>query len=215
MTFGARDTPAADRDATNPVDGEVEGALASAIVTYVLETERLRLREFTAADAHLFVELDADPEVMRFLSYAPTSLDEVTSTLLPRLLGEYRDGVLGTWAAHDRETGEFLGWLSLTPTPDRPTEAELGYRLRRAAWGRGLATEGARALVDRGFAELGVTRIWAETMFVNAGSRRVMEKAGLRYLRTFHVAFDDPLPGTEHGEVEYALTREQWLAERG
>lgn len=183
--------------------------------TYVLKTERLRLREFTAADVDLFVDLDGDPEVMRFLSHAPTSRDEIASTLLPRLLGQYRTGPLGTWAAEDRGSGEFLGWFELTTTPERPNEAELGYRLRRAVWGRGLATEGARALVDKGFGELGLDRIWAETMFVNSGSRRVMEKAGLRYLSTFQVHFDDPLPGTEHGEVEYGLTREQWLAARG
>ncbi|ADD44679.1 GCN5-related N-acetyltransferase [Stackebrandtia nassauensis DSM 44728] len=181
----------------------------------MLETERLRLREFTAADVDLFVELDGDPEVMRHLSFEATPRDEVEAKLLPKILQQYREGPLGTWAALDRATGEFLGWFELTPTPDRPGEAELGYRLRRATWGRGLATEGSLALIDKGFGEWGLSRIWAETMSVNAGSRRVMEKAGLRYLRTFHVHFDDPLPGTEHGEVEYALTREEWLRARG
>ena len=84
---------------------------------------------------------------------------------------------------------------------------ELGYRLKASAWGRGYATEGARALVRKGFDELGVRRVWAETMAVNRASRRVMEKVGLRYVRTFHVHFDDPLPGAEHGEVEYELRR--------
>jgi len=53
-------------------------------------------------------------------------------------------------------------------------------------------------------------RVWAQTMAVNSRSRRVMEKAGLAYVRTSHEEFDDPLPGTEHGEVEYALTKAEW-----
>ncbi|MGH8879957.1 MAG: GNAT family N-acetyltransferase [Stackebrandtia sp.] len=182
--------------------------------TVVLETERLRLRELTTADVDLLVGLDSDPEVMRFLSHQPTPRSEVESTLLPELLRQYENGRLGTWAALDRSGGGFLGWLGLAPVPDRPAEAELGYRLNRSAWGRGLATEGSAALVEMGFNRLGLDRIWAETMAVNTASRRVMEKAGLRYLRTVHVKFDDPLPGTEHGEVVYELTREQWRRDR-
>jgi RimJ/RimL family protein N-acetyltransferase len=124
-----------------------------------------------------------------------------------------RPGASGYAAAEERATGAFLGWFLFRPprTDDPPPgEIELGYRLHRAAWGRGFATEGSRALVDRGFAELGVERVMATTMAVNAGSRRVMEKVGLRYVRTFAGEFDAPLPGSEHGEVEYALTRAEW-----
>jgi RimJ/RimL family protein N-acetyltransferase len=169
-------------------------------------TPRLVLRELTVADADALVDLDSDPAVMRYLTGgAPTPRAEVTARLLPRLLAEYaRHPGLGRWAALDRASGEFLGWLSLASAA--PGEAELGYRLRRAVWGRGLATEGARALVGYAFAELRLTRVWAQTMAVNTASRRVLEKAGLRHVRTFHVAFDDPIPGTEQGEVEYAAT---------
>jgi RimJ/RimL family protein N-acetyltransferase len=66
--------------------------------------------------------------------------------------------------------------------------------------------------VDKAFRETDVQRIVANTMTVNAGSRRVMEKAGLRYLRTYHEHHDEPVDGAEHGEVEYALTRAEWLA---
>jgi RimJ/RimL family protein N-acetyltransferase len=68
--------------------------------------------------------------------------------------------------------------------------------------------------VDHAFAELGAERVVAETMAVNAGSRRVLEKCGLRHVETFHVEFDDPLPGTEHGEVRYEITRAEWLSSR-
>lgn len=67
-----------------------------------------------------------------------------------------------------------------------------------------------RELIRHGFADLGLDRIFAETMAVNEGSRATMASVGLRYVRTFHLAWDHPLPGTEHGEVRYAITREQW-----
>lgn len=88
--------------------------------------------------------------------------------------------------------------------------SELGYRLRRRVWGQGLATEGSRALIDHAFAHLGMVRISAESMAVNTASRRVMEKSGMRHVRTFHGSFDDPLPGTQFGEVVYEILREDW-----
>jgi RimJ/RimL family protein N-acetyltransferase len=66
-----------------------------------------------------------------------------------------------------------------------------------APTGRGLATEGSRALIARAFTDLGARRVVAQTMAVNRASRRVMEKSGLHYVRTFHLQFDDALPGTE------------------
>jgi len=92
----------------------------------------------------------------------------------------------------------------------RPDEAELGYRLKRSAWGKGYATEGSRALIQKGFAELGVSRVFAETMVVHAASRRVMENAGLQYVRTFHQPWPYPIEGSEYGDVEYALRKTDW-----
>ena len=103
--------------------------------------------------------------------------------------------------------------------PARPgtgaRQAELGYRLLRRHWRQGLGSEGARELVRHGFEDLALDRIFAETMAVNAASRATMAAVGLWQVRTFHREFDDPLPGTELGEVEYAITREEWLARRG
>jgi RimJ/RimL family protein N-acetyltransferase len=178
-----------------------------------LETGRLRLRRFTEADVDNLVALDGDPEVMRFLTNGvPTPREAVESEVLPSILRCYERSAAGRWAAQDPADGEFLGWLSLQPPEDGSTvELDLGYRLRRSAWGRGYATEGARALVGKAFTDLGARRVFAQTMAVNTRSRRVMEKAGLQYLRTFHLEWDDPIPGTEHGEVEYELLREDWL----
>ncbi|MFB9928298.1 GNAT family N-acetyltransferase [Amycolatopsis halotolerans] len=181
-----------------------------------LETDRLLLRRFTEDDVENLVQLDSDPQVMRFLTGEPTPRAEVEHKILPAILRDYHNGPAGRWAAIERETGEFIGWISLDPPEDGSTaELELGYRLMAKAWGRGYATEGARAVIHKGFSELGTQRVWAQTMAVNTPSRRVMERSGLTYVRTFHVHFDDPLPGTEHGEVEYALTRDEWVANKG
>ena len=178
----------------------------------VLRTARMALRPVTAADAGDLVALDADPEVMRWLTGGrPTPPDVVEREVLPRMLAA-ADGGPGWLVAEDRATGAFLGWFELRPVPGRGLE--LGYRLRRQAWGRGLATEGARALVRLAFDELGAHRVFAETMAVNTGSRRVLEKAGLRHVRTFPADFRDPIPGSEHGEVEYARTIEEETAGR-
>ncbi|WP_328421115.1 GNAT family N-acetyltransferase [Micromonospora sp. NBC_00389] len=189
-------------------NGDLQGAAGVPPVT-----ERLRLRRFTMADVDALVELDSDPEVMRFLTGGvATPMATVRDEQLPKMLAQYdRHPGLGRWAALDPETGGFLGWFALDPSADG-TEAELGYRLRRSTWGRGLATEGSRALVRYAFGTVGMRRVWAETMTVNDRSRRVMAKAGLRYLRTFHLQWDDPIPGTEHGEVEYELRAEEWAA---
>lgn len=178
-----------------------------------LETDRLVLRRFTEDDVDAIVELDSDPEVMHFINGGrPTPREEVRDDIIPAWLSYYeRYAGYGFWAAIEKATGEFLGWFHFRPSPGH-VGVELGYRLRRSAWGRGYATEGSRALIRKGFAELGVDRIYAETMAVNAASRRVMEKSGLRYLRTFHQEWPDRIPGDEHGDVEYALTRAEWTA---
>src|SRR5947209_2713450 len=119
-----------------------------------LETERLVLRRFTPEDVDAVVELDSDPEVMRYITGgAPTPREEIEQEYLPSWLGYYaRFAGLGFWAAQEKATGEFIGWFHFRP-PDghAPDDVELGYRLRRAAWGKGYATEGARALIARGF----------------------------------------------------------------
>ncbi|WP_280428602.1 GNAT family N-acetyltransferase [Nocardia brasiliensis] len=116
-------------------------------------------------------------------------------------------------SVHAEQVGAFVGWVALQPPADGGCrEVELGYRFLASVWGRGYATEVGRALVHKGFSEFGVRRVWAQTMAVNLGSRRVLEKVGLRYVRTFHLDFEDPLPGTEQGEVEYEVGRDEWLA---
>ncbi|RKT19632.1 RimJ/RimL family protein N-acetyltransferase [Streptomyces sp. 1114.5] len=180
-----------------------------------LETGRLVLRPFadTEADVDGLFALDSDPEVMRFINGGkPTTREAIRARTLPRLLHDHPSiGTRGFWAAEEKATGTFLGWFELRPlTEDGPLEVELGYRLNRSAWGRGYATEGARALIDKAFTDLGVQRVTANTMAVNTRSRRVMEKSGLSFLRSFTGDWPDAIPGSEHGEVEYDLLRTTW-----
>jgi RimJ/RimL family protein N-acetyltransferase len=178
-----------------------------------LETPRLVLRRFTLADVDNLVSLNADPDVMRFISGGiPIGRVEIEDELLPAFLGYYErfDGY-GFWAAVEKRTGEFLGCFYLTPQEGgAPGEAELGFRLRRSAWGKGYATEGSRALIRRGFTEFGVQCVVADTVAGNIASRRVLEKAGLRLVRTSQPSSPYPAEGGESGDVEYALRKADW-----
>jgi RimJ/RimL family protein N-acetyltransferase len=180
------------------------------------ETERMYMRSFRVDDSQLLFELDSDPEVMRLISKGqPAPLARIENDILPRFLAYYAQSPpRGFWAAHLRKTDEFIGWFHLRPDKIDLAEMELGYRLKRQAWGQGLATEGSRALVERAFREWGYDKISARTLAQNAASRRVMEKAGLHFECEF-VWGADALPEWTEEErrgVKYALTAEQFAA---
>ena len=146
----------------------------------VLQTTQLTLSPCRPSDRANFIDLELDPEVMRFLNggYAvdPERIDPNATFLMPR------ETELYVWTARRTTSGAFVGWFCLWPESE--TLAELGYRLRRMDWGQGLASEGASALVDWGFGSGRYDTIVASTMAVNHASRRVLEKVGLNYART-------------------------------
>ena len=167
-------------------------------------------RRFRPEDAQLLFELDSDPEVMRFISKGqPTPLARIQNEFIPRFLDYYgQSPPRGFWAAHLREGNEFTGWFHLRPDKISPEEMELGYRLKRGAWGRGLATEGSRALVAKAFNEWGYPKVCARTLAGNRASRRVMEKAGLFFESDF-IYRTETLPGwaeEERRAVKYSAT---------
>ena len=178
-----------------------------------LTAGQLALRAATTEDLEHFVSLDEDAEVMRYLVGAAVPADVSANAWDQALRGDDARRDLRYW--HGSVDGAFVGWWSLhTTRPDplhasAPAHAEVGYRLARPAWGRGLATTGLRAVVSYAFAELVVQRVWAETMAVNAGSRRVLEKAGLQHVRTY-LRPEDTVPGADEGEVVYELWRADW-----
>lgn len=112
---------------------------------------------------------------------------------------------LGYWVGFADD--KFAGWWSASAFAADPTRSGTGYRLPRPAWGRGLATEGARAMIDHAFADVGVDLVVASTMAVNLPSRRVLAKVGMTHVDTFVGEWDDPIPGSELGEVVYELRR--------
>jgi RimJ/RimL family protein N-acetyltransferase len=186
-----------------------------------LETERLLLRRFTEADVDNLFDLDSDPDVMRFINGGtPTPRDVIESDILPRYLWYYEHFAgYGYWAAIEKATEEFLGWFHFRPAEGAsPDEVELGYRLRKAAWGQGYGTEASRGLIRKGFTELGVQRVVASTYADNIASRRVMEKAGLTLVRTYRLTPAELLtlygitcPELFDGDdVEYALNKAEW-----
>lgn len=170
------------------------------IVTLQIVTERLRLRPLSADDVDALVALDSDPEVRRYVDQteAPSRAEVVDR--MPRLLRRYREGAEPAFWAAEVETGAFCGWFHLRPLEDDPGTLDVGYRLRREWWGRGLATEGAAALVRRAFLLLDAERVVAHALEANTASRRVLEKLGFqeeaRYLHR------GVLPA-----VSFALTR--------
>jgi RimJ/RimL family protein N-acetyltransferase len=188
-----------------------------------LETPRLVLREFTEAAAEALAELDGDPEVMRFIlphrvadpgAYRLRDVEAYREQIRTRDFASYARGKgLGFWSACEKPVGAFIGWFHLRPALDykfaaeagyRADDLDLGYRLRRAAWGKGYATEGARPLVCKAFTGLGAERVVATALATNRASIRVMEKAGLTRER------DAALPGFEEPALVYALTRERF-----
>lgn len=173
-----------------------------------LETPRLTLRRMTEADTDALVELDSDPEVMRYLTGGvPTPRADIENRVMPIILGHYaKYAHYGVFAAIDRASGEFLGWFHYRPPHEDVPGIEIGYRLKRAAWGRGLATEGTRAIVKKAFEELGDSRVIAKTLKTNMASQRVMEKSGLSFVGEFiETRIDPPQPA-----VWYALDRQDY-----
>jgi RimJ/RimL family protein N-acetyltransferase len=142
----------------------------------VLTTARLRLEPLRPEHAELLVELDADPDVLEHIFGRALTREESLAAFPLRLDPEGDERGLGLWVGFVRH--DFVGWWCLLRDAD-PTTAELGYRLHRAAWGRGLATEGARAMLDHGFKTVGLDSVWAETRTSNLASRNVLSKCGL------------------------------------
>ena len=190
-----------------------------------LETERLILRPFTEHDANNLFALDSDPQVMRYLTGgAPTPRSVIERGILPAFIHSCAPFPgFGVWATIERASEDFVGWFGFRP-PEGATTTEtvsLGYRLRRAVWGRGYATEGARALIRQGFAKLGVQRVIADTYQDNLASRCVMEKLGMTLARTYRPTLadlqaSDSFDGGavqevwDGDDVEYELTKADW-----
>ena len=144
-----------------------------------LETLRLELRDLVASDCDDLFRLHGDPRVMTYIADGkPSTRSAVLRALVRYVRYPALYPGLGLWHASRRDTGAFIGWFALNYAGKSP-DIEVGYRLVPEAWGQGFATEGARALVDYGFDDLGLERIIGLTHRDNKASQRVLMKAGL------------------------------------
>jgi RimJ/RimL family protein N-acetyltransferase len=177
-----------------------------------LRTERIELVPLSDEHFELEVGLDSDPEVMRYLSGAARTREQVTTAHGLRMLTAEAVPGLGFWVGF--VDGQFVGWWLLQPAGWGENslvegQAELGYRLLRRFWRQGLASEGSRELMRHAFEDLSIDRVFALTMSANTASRATMAAVGLQYVRTFQ---DEDAHGSPTEAVEYAITRDEWRA---
>ena len=145
----------------------------------ILETERLLLRVFRPEDLDAFAEIEADPEVMRFYASGPRPREWAERGVRSFIRTQEERG-FSLWAVVHKADGRLIGYCGLVPqTIDGADEVEVGYKLARAYWRQGLATEAARAVRDWGFAHLRVPRLVSIIDPSNAASIRVAEKNGM------------------------------------
>ena len=167
-------------------------------------TQRLLLREFTADDVDALHALDSDPRVMRYLGDGRPSTRDESEAGIARVLRRYTEHPgQGVWHVSRRDTGQFIGWVSLKFAGDSP-DVEVGYRYVYDAWGHGFATEAARRMLERGFDVVGLDRIIGVTHPENLASQRVLAKIGMR---------DEGFGRYYDKEVRlFAIERSQWTS---
>jgi RimJ/RimL family protein N-acetyltransferase len=145
----------------------------------ILETERLLLREFVADDAAACCAFSRDPIVTRYTGdQPPQNVEEARALLLAHPIADYAKHGFGRWACVLKDTEVVVGFCGLKFL-DELGEVDIGYRLQPDCWGKGLATECARATLDYGFEQLNLRRIIGLVHPDNAGSIRVLEKLSM------------------------------------
>jgi len=176
-----------------------------------LRTERLLLRPWRDSDRAPFAAMNADPKVMEHFPAVSTRAE--SDATVERIVARMEQQGFGLWAVEVPGVAEFIGFIGLGPANavlGRPA-VEIGWRLAAEHWGRGYATEGARASLAQAFDGLDLDEVVSFTTTANERSRHVMEKIGMT--RRAADDFDHPgvpasWPGRRH--VLYRITRDQW-----
>ncbi len=145
---------------------------------YLIETPRLILREFEISDAAALYELNSDPEVMRYTGDRPFSSIAEAETFVHNYDTYQRQG-FGRWAVMSKDTGRLIGWCGLKR--NEKDLIDIGFRFFREQWGKGYATEAAKATLDYGFEQLGLEQIIGRAARENKASLRVLEKLGMEF----------------------------------
>ncbi len=182
----------------------------------LIETERLRLRNWREADLEPFARLNADPRVMEFFVRA---LDRAESdALAARERARIDERGYGLYAAEVKASGDVIGFIGLADVTFAASFApavEIGWRFSRESWGSGYASEGARAVIDDAFTRLGLETLVSFTAAWNTRSRRVMEKIGM--VHDAEGDFLHPAIAPDHklaAHVLYRIDRAMWEAAR-
>lgn len=171
-----------------------------------IETPRLILRQWKDNDFAPFAAMNADPQVMEFFPSVLTR--EKSDEMATRCRDLIAERGWGIWAVELRETGEFIGFVGLhTPGYDLPFTpcVEIGWRLRADSWGQGYCSEAARAALDAGFTQLGLSEIVAFTALPNLRSQAVMKKMGM--VSNPHENFSHPAVEKGSWLEEHCLSR--------
>lgn len=172
----------------------------------VVETKRLILREIVPEDLDGLFELDADPEVHRYLGNKPVQNKDQVREVIAMIRRQYKDNGIGRWAVVDKSTNSFVGWTGLklvNETINRHTNFyDVGYRLIRNYWGQGIATESTIASLDYGFKVLNLQEIYAAAHVENIASNKILLKTGLQLIETFDYE------GVKHNW--YKLDKSEW-----
>ncbi len=166
-----------------------------------LETSRLRLRVFAPGDSFEFSSITRDPEVMRYIGEGRPISAEETAANLDSIINAFRRRGFGRWAVVHKETGRLIGYCGFSAGISA-AGIEIAYMLARPFWGRGLATEAARACLRYAFEELRLPSVSAITRPGNLRSRRVMEHLGMKFLcEEVYLSYDC---------VHYAIRRDEF-----
>ena len=157
------------------------------IDNFKIETERLILRPFTPNDLDNFALICADPEVMRFIGNGKPLNQEAVKGLLTGIISQYEELGFGLLAVTLKENNQLLGFCGLIrQIVDEEPHIELGYRLARAFWNKGIATEAAQSIKDYAFNQLNIANLVSIIHVDNMASKRVAQKVGLIHIKTTH-----------------------------
>lgn len=186
-------------------------AHAVAIRAFEFETQRLSFLVWRESHRVPFAEMNADPEVMRF--FPSTHTAEQSNASVSLWLSQFEEQGWSNWAVQLRSNGEFMGFIGLT-VPRRQFAfspcVEIGWRLKRASWGQGYATEGANECLRVGFERVGLNEIVSFTALKNLPSIAVMERIGMS---NSSADFEHPALAAGHPlslHCLYKLSRTQW-----
>jgi [ribosomal protein S5]-alanine N-acetyltransferase len=154
-----------------------------------VETERIVLRHIVEGDANDLFYLDSDPEVVRYVGNVPLEKYEQAVKTIEGIHEQYNKYGIARWAMIEKSSNSFLGWAGLKYITDtvngKSNYYDLGYRLAKAYWGKGYATEAAKAVLEYGFNIMHLPTIYAIADCENDKSHHVLEKSGLQFVNEF------------------------------